>query len=293
MQSAEHADDLKPLTSLRFVAAMMIVLVHALLYFKWSWLAYVPPTAIQGVSFFFVLSGFILTHVYQKRQVSYGQFMWARVARLWPLHLVTLALLPLIVPDGSVTFDGPGFFSKWWALASNITLTQSLIPFLAFNFSWNGVAWSISTEMFFYLAFPLLLLNIQRTWHWKLGLSLLPIFLASIVTAELGLPQKGGVHSLSAESILYASPFMRIFEFCLGMACYVGWQHFSRIPLQRGLATFIEATVLVVAWLSVGHGYGMLHSVTKAWPVLDQWLYGSGSCWAFAAVIMSWQMGKV
>lgn len=136
-RSAANVDDLKPLTSLRFVAAMMIVLLHSLVYFKsqWLWLTYVPQTAVQGVSFFFVLSGFILTHVYSRRQYSYADFLWARFARLWPMHIATIALVMFCVRADSITFDGPGLFSKWVTLAANVTLTHAVVPYTAFTFS--------------------------------------------------------------------------------------------------------------------------------------------------------------
>ena len=202
--------DLKPLTSLRFVAAGMIVLLHSLLYFKWSWLNHVPATAAQGVSFFFVLSGFILTHVYRTRSVGYFTFMRARFARLYPVHVATLIIAMLFVRADLVTFDGPGIFSKWALLASNLTLTQSLAPFMAYQFSWNSVSWSISTEMFFYLAFPLLL--VRRSYLANLAWAAVPI--AAGVVFLLIFPisvSSENPYELTASSVLYTSPLIRGF----------------------------------------------------------------------------------
>ena len=159
-----YVEDLRPLTSLRFVAAMMIVLLHAGLFFGplWPWLELVPATAVQGVSFFFVLSGFILTHVYKlKPWLGYGRFIATRVARLWPLHFFATLLLFLFVSGGYMTYSGPGIFDRNFVLLFNLGLIQSSIPTTAYVFSWNTVSWSISTEYFFYLAFPFLLINIE------------------------------------------------------------------------------------------------------------------------------------
>ena len=70
------AADLKPLTSLRFFAAMMIVFLHANELYNWKWIIHIQFPLTHGVSFFFVLSGFILTHVYSQRPYSsYSNFI--------------------------------------------------------------------------------------------------------------------------------------------------------------------------------------------------------------------------
>ena len=121
-------EDLLPLTSLRFIAAFAIVLLHAKLYFTWGWLTYVPGTSVQAVSFFFVLSGFILTHVYSARGVtSYWQFLLARFARLWPLHVLAILLLVSIVHKDSITFDGDGVFNRWFVLGLNLSLVHDAV----------------------------------------------------------------------------------------------------------------------------------------------------------------------
>jgi hypothetical protein len=91
MKSSEH---LRPLTSLRFVAASMVVLSHACKFFGWT--AIVPwyTTLSHGVSFFFVLSGFILTHVYRSRPwPGYWHFLALRIGRIWPVHAAALTFL--------------------------------------------------------------------------------------------------------------------------------------------------------------------------------------------------------
>jgi hypothetical protein len=77
-----------------------------------------------------VLSGFILTHVYNaRRSLSYWGFVRLRVARLWPTHLVTLLLVVLFVRPTS--FDGEGFFDHRLTLLANLSLTQSVFPFFS------------------------------------------------------------------------------------------------------------------------------------------------------------------
>lgn len=282
----DTVEDLKSLTSLRFIAAMMILLVHSLLFFKWEWLRIVSPNFIQGVSFFFVLSGFILTHVYSQRHASFLQFMRARLARIFPVHLATLALVPLLVRADSISFDGPGLQSKWLILAANITLLQSLVPLFAYNFSWNGVAWSISTELFFYLAFPILLANLKRTWAVKLLICAILLATAEACVWLFAIPAKGNVYEFSAASLVYVSPPMRIFEFCLGMASYIAWQHVRRWGGTIILWSLLEVGTLVLAYLAVVHGYAMLHPFTASLPIADKWAECCSSSPAFALAII-------
>jgi len=284
-------EDLKPLTSLRFVAATMIVLLHSLLYFKWPWLKHVPQTAVQGVSFFFVLSGFILTHGYHARNFTYFEFMRARVARLWPVHIATLALVLFFLAPASQAFNGPGFFSKWWSLAANVTLLQSAVPYVAYYFGWNSVSWSISTEIFFYLMFPILIVNIRTTWHWKLILALSAVFIITTLAKIFSLPVSESPFDLTAVSILYANPVARLFEFSLGMAAYIVWLRLSKTSLTTWQATLIEAVVLMIAIYWLTQGYLLLYPYLTT-PILA-FLYGqSGSCWLFAIVIITLANGR-
>ncbi|MCH2910584.1 hypothetical protein K3V95_14790, partial [Listeria monocytogenes] len=78
------------LTAIRYVAALWVVLYH-----HWSTATGAPPPALiakgyLGVELFFILSGVILCHVYFDQACAgrfrYGAFLWARIARVYPLH---------------------------------------------------------------------------------------------------------------------------------------------------------------------------------------------------------------
>ncbi|MBV4474634.1 acyltransferase family protein [Pseudomonas botevensis] len=165
--NSKPIENLKPLTSLRFFAAFMIVIWHSVMFYPWF--SGVPSFLTHGVSFFFVLSGFILTHVYtSKKQSGYFGFIRDRLARLWPVHVFALCFLVTFVRPDAITFNGEGFFDKSVQLGLNLTLMQSIFPFQKVMFSWNSVSWSISTEVFFYLAFPFLVIGIKKNWAIKL-----------------------------------------------------------------------------------------------------------------------------
>src|SRR5258708_36506153 len=99
--SSGSVDQLSSLTPLRGVAALWVVIFH----FCWH-IPTIHPERYTGavykgylaVDVFFVLSGFVITHVYKDgfaRRVTawrYRNFLKARVARLYPLHLTALLL---------------------------------------------------------------------------------------------------------------------------------------------------------------------------------------------------------
>ncbi len=146
-----------PLTSLRFVAAIWVVLFH-----YWPHLAVDGTPGLiakgyLGVELFFVLSGFILCHVYLREAeagtFSYGRFVWARLARIYPLHLAVLAgvgLMGAAAAVAGVSVD-PNL-TDWRALPAHLTMTHAwgLSPVAG----WNHPSWSISAEWFAYLLVP-------------------------------------------------------------------------------------------------------------------------------------------
>jgi peptidoglycan/LPS O-acetylase OafA/YrhL len=153
-----EAPHIKPLTSLRFFAALWVVVFH-----YWPHLAVaggMPAFVAKGylgVELFFVLSGFILCHVYlpqvEEGRYGYGDFLWARLARIYPMHLVTLVAMGLMA-GGALAFGlsvDPNVLS-FASLPANLTLTQAwgLAPVAG----WNHPSWSISAEWFAYVSFP-------------------------------------------------------------------------------------------------------------------------------------------
>ena len=148
--------NLKPLTAMRFVAAMWVVSFH-----YWPGLGLAMPNLVAkgylGVELFFVLSGFILSHVYLRSfgegRVTYGGVLWARLARIYPVHLVTLAgMAALIAAATAIGLKAGDKVLIGSSLPAQLTLTQ------AWGFApgggWNHPSWSISAEWFAYLTFP-------------------------------------------------------------------------------------------------------------------------------------------
>jgi peptidoglycan/LPS O-acetylase OafA/YrhL len=154
--------ELLPLTSIRGLAAWWVVLFH-LRFLLAPWL---PAAAVEilargnlAVDLFFVLSGFVIYLNYGERvrleRASIGDFLFRRFARVYPLHLLTLLgflfYAAAAVAFGSASVEGqdPGYFVASLLLVQNWGFERAT--------AWNVPAWSISTEFFAYLLFPLLL----------------------------------------------------------------------------------------------------------------------------------------
>ncbi len=157
MTPVQTPADLRPITALRFAAALWVAV-----YAFWENLAGVGLPGLVakgylGVELFFVLSGFILSHVYLaqagEKRFSYGRFLWARVARVYPLHIATLAGVGLLA--GAAIVAGMSVDSNvlsWSSLPANLLMVHAwgLAPVAG----WNHPSWSISAEWFAYLCFP-------------------------------------------------------------------------------------------------------------------------------------------
>lgn len=138
-----------PLTSARFFAAMLFVLYHirASEIPVLGWLTELTPYMI---SFFFVLSGFVMTLVYYQpgKRFNYRDFWIARVSRIYPIHFLSFALACIHYADALSKIKSLEYLSS-------LLLFQAWIPEYALTF--NFPVWTLSVEMFFYLLFPFLI----------------------------------------------------------------------------------------------------------------------------------------
>lgn len=169
--------EIKALTGLRIVAAVWVVLFHfrPLLHaaapgFSEA-LAPVLNCGAQGVDLFFILSGFVLTWNYLDRMGpawSLGattRFLWLRLARVWPVYLVTMHLAALWViftlHVGHVPAENTDQFTALSYVRQLFLVQLWFQPFFD-DSSWDGPAWSISAEWLAYLMFGVLILVVFR-----------------------------------------------------------------------------------------------------------------------------------
>lgn len=149
------------LDGLRIVAAGAIVVLHYAEYCRGNAVADFVFGHVQHfnllVDLFFVISGFVIASQYAGKvgdRQSVARFLWRRLARIYPLHLATLAFYLLIAATiqlGIARGDNPARYPLSDIPAQLLLLHAIIGERLTFNFP----SWSISAEMVCYVAFPL------------------------------------------------------------------------------------------------------------------------------------------
>jgi peptidoglycan/LPS O-acetylase OafA/YrhL len=174
---------LKRLTGIRAVAAIFVVFFHfgddfAVLFHPFRRLHSLYRTGDVGVDLFFILSGFILSLNYLNAFESFSfreylDFLRARLARIYPVHLFTLLFLgALVLAARHFGLSVPAENHTRFTFFTNLFLVQ-VWPFFYRGMNWNLPSWSISADWFVYLTFPLLALRIAKAkkpllWSWLL-----------------------------------------------------------------------------------------------------------------------------
>jgi peptidoglycan/LPS O-acetylase OafA/YrhL len=213
------------LTGLRFIAALLVFALHTT--YQSSYITGPVGDALgnvfarsgfYGVSFFFVLSGFVLTWSARPGDRAIG--IWRRrLVKIYPNHLATFGLTAVLMLIASDVFTFKGTLA-------NLFLVQAWFPDILVSRSMNQVTWSLSCELFFYLSFPLLLLLLNRVpvrWLWALAGVLAALTVSAPFVSQHaigGMPLRFFADgSLSFEQIwfVYLFPPVRALEFVLGM----------------------------------------------------------------------------
>lgn len=151
---------IEQLTFTRFIAAVLIVIFHYgrdTFFFKNEYISFIFKQANVGVSYFFVLSGFVMIIAYGNRKhISFFKFIKNRIARIYPVYLLAIVLVLLITAYKVINFTD---------LSLNLIMIQSWFPEKAMTL--NKPGWSLSVEFFFYLLFPLLINRIYSKISFK------------------------------------------------------------------------------------------------------------------------------
>ncbi len=289
--TVRRAAKIDSLTSLRFIAAALV----------FTWHAPIPDAnglhdlqlGYLGVAFFYILSGFILTYVYYRNIVarksgSIKKFYISRIAKLYPVHVLTfLAALPLTIITIQSVFAEHTKVKAFLAGFFNLTLTQAWIPKSSVYFSFNGVAWSISVEAFFYLLFPIIVLVIYR---YRKRFTLRNILLAMsgmwLLCMVLLLPQVSHID----DWVFYIFPLARLPDFLMGIfvaLIYMDSNKKKPFGIKLGVthATIVEVASIVLVISGLFIGTLMPQSVR-----FSIWMVPS---LAFVVLVFSYQKGLV
>lgn len=279
---------LDALTSWRYFAATLVVIQHcgsAAFADCPVWMRSLMQNGYQAVGFFFVLSGFILLYTYGDPRSARGirgrrELFWiARIARIYPTYLLGLIILAPAFAYYALIKRSLPYGEFIVALILVPLLLQAWIPQVAG--SWNGPAWSLSVEAFFYLSFPWIARQLRRGsalgWLWgSLGLVVITGMIRHLVYP---LAESGQVEYIAndAHSFFAYFPLFHFPSFLLGASlgavyCSRDWSCYS---VQLGMMQVAAVGVLLVLFCCHGRIPGILLSDTVTVPVCGAIVFSS------------------
>lgn len=264
--------EIPSLTGLRFIAALSVVLSHAvILIFRPTqdlpFASFLTSTSGFGMSLFFVLSGFVIHYNYSTSVRSFSptpiiNFFVARFARLYPLYFLLLAAELCLGRPLRAALNGsdPVAIEAFSSLPYYLTLTQSWV-YLVFGSNslvyqigdYLSVTWSVSTEWFFYCTYPFIAVALLR--HFSISRSLILAFLVSVVVfavttyvylipnpivakavsifGSIADPQVSTQDNI-VRWLMYFSPYSRVAEFIVGCISADIFMRLQRRPVTIG-----------------------------------------------------------
>lgn len=248
-----------------------------------------PLTAIFangyfGVTFFFVLSGFVLTWS-ARPHVSASTFYWRRFARIYPSHFVALLLaIPIFytlapIPDGSFLkpFD-PAILSLSFVVIQGWWLAPAIL------FSGNPAAWTLTCEFFFYFVHPVIsrvLMPFARRGALVIALVVVVVAFSYRGLAN-AMPLEWGAH--------LPLPIVRVTEFALGMA--IAWAIRSGWHLRISPVIGVGSMALVVGALTLVGQFGAPHPAIALIPMFANELFTVACALAIVSIAQHALDGK-
>lgn len=292
------------LDACRLIAALIVVMVHYEIIFG-HFVVY-GALGTTALSWFFVLSGFILCYTYPSLDsaAQYKRFYTHRVIRIYPVYFLAVIVSSLFVSLNYLDM-GEAFFAEvhrpfeimydlpqekpesfWWlAAVRHLTFTQSASSIETLNLVFNGPLWSLVLEVYFYLCFPLLLLLLRRVdtklkivaafvFAWVLQFGLIQFFLPDVEQYDV----------MNLNTTVYTNPAIRGIEFVVGMLLFKAYQlrqQGGRHDEFRLLPTVLITIVyLIVIWISEKFVPYQYSRFFVALPVV--------TCLVYALATMNW-----
>ena len=233
---------LPSLTSTRMFAALLVALHHT----RGTWqhfplVKWLGQMGWLGVTYFFILSGFVLMWNFKEGEAK-KTFILRRIIRIYPLHLVTL-LLAIV---GYFVWHQPlaGYVGTPQSTLANLLLVQNWLPgHVEVRHAWNGPAWSLSSEFFFYLIAPFLFSwMLKKSWlDQKLDI-LLWGWACLLCFCLLALV----MHWSVMLDFMDYSPLICLFDFILGACGVLLWK--SGWRFRSGGLAFLAMTAPIVIY---------------------------------------------
>ena len=234
---------IETLQSLRIVFALTVMLAH------FSYAGIEGKSTGVGPMYFMLMTGLVMSRSYGRKildgSFSFTQYMYRRLCKFYPLHLLCLlAVIAIRYKTMSQT--------DWLALVPNALLLQSWIPVEAYYFSGNAVSWYLSDLMLFLLLFPMFYRLIGRMDGRRLlrmAVAMLVVYVAYVAMIRVD----------DLNYWLYVFPPVRLMDFLWGMLI---WRCYELHPSWGRLRwpTIVELILAV----------GVLATIIT-YPVSERW----------------------
>ena len=220
---------IRSLQGLRAIAMLAIFFFHA---------GFIP-NGIFPVTFFFILSGFVLYYNYNDRVKDINikeSVIWGinKIKNMYPIHIITFIMSIFIRFSWICNFSIGELIVMGGA---NLLLLQTLTP--KYSFTFNNLSWYLSTTFCCYLVAPFIIKKLRKIKVIKPIYLLIIVWVFQILLALI-------VPNLIADYgyFFYISPYFRILDFILGMVL-------AKIYMERNKDiiknyTLIEIEIIVM-----------------------------------------------
>lgn len=199
---------IEQLTFTRFIAAISIVIFHFGMnsfLFKNDFVSFLFSKANLAVSYFFILSGFVMIIAYRNRtQIKFRTYFKNRFARIYPVYFLAIILILISKLFQNIRLD---------ELFLNLTMLQSWFPGKSLSLNYPG--WSLSVEVFFYLTFPLSFKYLIRNRLVKTSIIIIAFWTLSQVFYHLIINGIINISIYTIDDINY-NPLFHLNEFLIG-----------------------------------------------------------------------------
>jgi len=243
------------LEGLRGIAALLVVFHHGRSHWLWGWLE-----GWNGVTLFFVLSGFLITTLALREEDALGALRWRaffvrRLFRIVPVYVVSLALYVVAVGVVGIAAGHRGSFFQAvpWYLSP-----FPEVPFFSRTHIVFSLAWSLGIEEKFYLLWPLLaFVLLRRRARGRLGLALALMFVLQIPIA----------FGSSGRAL---APYSAILAGCILAFLMHNRSSFARLSRFGSTPFFLGAAALLVVVHGLTH---VFNPTAPGFRVAAAWYY--------------------
>ena len=235
---------IEQLTFTRFIAAISIVIYHYgknIFPFDQEFVSFIFKQANIGVSYFFVLSGFVMIIAYSHiKKIVPKVYLKRRFARIYPVYFlaILLFLVYAILSQGHINFI---------EVLLNITMTQAWIPGKALSLNFPG--WSLSVEAFFYILFPFLYNKVYSKYPLKkISIPILIVFITSQISVFIlhNSAFYSGYPSPSHDFIFYF-PIMHLSSFLMGNLAGLYFINYNKPKKNNDYFILIVLALIILA----------------------------------------------